>query len=136
MTSAGAQRRFRVLWRLRAASPAALGFAVAVVAAATITRFALGLIDGRIPAFVTYYPAVLLATLVGGVSAGALALALGGLAAWWASTPPFFTLVPVASADLMGLVLYALSCAIIIALAAAYRRAIENLEERDAFAAD
>jgi PAS domain S-box-containing protein len=44
--------------------------------------------------------------------------------------------VPLASADLRGLVLYALTCAIIIALAAAYRRAIDNFQERDAFAAD
>jgi PAS domain S-box-containing protein len=131
MTSVGGQRRFR--WHLPSGSPAALGLAVGAVAAATIVRVVVGLIDGGFPPFASYYPAVLLATLVGGVWAGALALALGGIAAWWA---PVFALMPLAAADRMGLILYALSCAIIIALAAAYRRVIENLEERDAFAAD
>jgi PAS domain S-box-containing protein len=133
MTSAGAQRRFSALWRLRSGSPAALGLAVGAVAAATIVRVAVALIDGGFPPFVTYYPAVLLATLVGGVSAGALALVLGAIITWWA---PLFAPMPLASADRTALILYSLSCAIIIVLAAAYRRAVENLEERDAFAAD
>src|SRR5882724_9359967 len=78
--------RFRQLRRKPIAAHAA---AVAVVAIATALRW---LIDpqlvGGLP-FITYYPAIIIATLVAGFWPGVLSLVLSSSAAWYFFLQPF-----------------------------------------------
>jgi hypothetical protein len=66
--------RAHLIWRygLRPGSPAAFSFALGCVVVATLLRYAIGfiLIDPSSNFFATYYPAILVATLVGGAWAG------------------------------------------------------------------
>jgi PAS domain S-box-containing protein len=57
------------------------GIAVALVAAATLTAWAMGDSIFKVP-FITFFPAIVLATLIGGLWPGVLATALSALAAW------------------------------------------------------
>ena len=66
------------------------GITIAGVALATLTRWAIGAyVLDRIP-FTTYYPAILIAALIGGLWQGVLATILSGLAAWFFFMPPRF----------------------------------------------
>jgi len=69
---------------------AAYGIALAAVGVATIIRWAIGdYVPGRIP-FTLYFPAIVLATLLGGLWPGVLATILSGLAAWFVFIPAGF----------------------------------------------
>ena len=57
---------------------------------ATLIRWAIGgLVEDRIP-FTTYYPAILVATLLGGFWRGTLASTLSAAVAWWLFMSPAF----------------------------------------------
>jgi hypothetical protein len=63
-------------------SLAAYGSAALCVVIATLVRFGIGALVGtQLTPFGTYYPAVLVATLIGGISSGLLALLLAAIAA-------------------------------------------------------
>ena len=66
------------------------GSLVGGVLIATLIRWAIGgLVHDRIP-FTTYYPAILVATLLGGFWRGTLASALSAVVAWWLFMSPSF----------------------------------------------
>jgi two-component sensor histidine kinase len=113
-------------------SPAAYLAAVACVGVATLLRFALGLLSDDILPLATYFPAVLLAALLGGVSSGALALILGGSIGWWAFMPKHHIFVVPTLSDVISLTLYAGSAGIIICIAEGYRRAMRHVREEEA----
>ena len=106
--------------------------AVACVAVASLVRFALGLMVDGLPPLATYYPAVLVASLLGGASCGALALILGGIVAWWAFMPPYFTIVVPTLSHVIGLALYFASAGVIICVAEGYRRVMRHVREEEA----
>jgi two-component system, sensor histidine kinase PdtaS len=126
-SSTSRERRFRLQSTL-----AAFGFAIASVAVATALRLALGLFTADLVAFALYYPAVLIASLVSGRAAGALALVLGGLMSWWAFMPPYFTVIPPALGQALNLGVYVLASALIVVTAGRYRQLVEALETREA----
>jgi PAS domain S-box-containing protein len=75
--------------RWRSSPVRAYGTAVAAVALATVVRW---LVDPQLLVglpFITYYPAIIVATLVGGLWPGLLSLALCAAAAWYWFLPPF-----------------------------------------------
>ena len=74
--------------RLRRYPIAAYGIAVGVVALVTALRlgFDTELLSG-LP-FITYYPAIIVATLIGGFGPGFLAIILSALSAWFLFLPP------------------------------------------------
>jgi K+-sensing histidine kinase KdpD len=80
-----------------AGSAEAYAFAIVCVAVAAVVRWVVGFwFEGIVP-FATFFPAVLLAALVGGIGPGILAAIAGGLIGWWAFLPPpmvFFPLKP------------------------------------------
>ena len=137
---ASAPARTRPLQRLREGllcggvrpnSVAAHGFAVLCVGVATAARLALGeLVTDGAP-FATYFPAALLATLVGGAAAGTLALVLGGVVAWWAFLPPQHAFA-LTSTGAASLALYVLTGALIVWAAASYRRGYLGLRAEEA----
>jgi hypothetical protein len=74
--------------RVKPGSSQAYGLAVLCVAIAAFVRALLGLVDDNILTFATFYPAVMVAALLGGIQVGILATALGGIVGWWAFMPP------------------------------------------------
>jgi K+-sensing histidine kinase KdpD len=80
-----------------AGSAEAYAFATLCIAVAAVVRWIVGLwFEGIVP-FATFFPAVLLAALIGGIGPGLFAAIAGGTIGWWAFTAPpmvFFPLKP------------------------------------------
>ena len=110
-----------------------LAVALACVAGATLVRWmaeATG-VHG-LAVFATYFPAVLLAMLFGGLRAGISAAVLGGIAAYGLfMAAPDLSRAP-SLADAANLALYAVSCACMIVVVERYRRDVRRLAEEDA----
>jgi PAS domain S-box-containing protein len=64
------------------------GLAVLLVAAATVLRWVLEYEFGPFPTFITFYPALILAALIGGLGPGLVATGLGAFAATYFFRPP------------------------------------------------
>jgi two-component sensor histidine kinase len=120
------------LWRrgIVPGSPAAYLLAVGCVALASLVRFALGFMVDDVVPLATYYPAVLVASLLGGASSGALALILGGVVGWWAFMP--HTIVVPTLSHTISLALYFGSAGLIVCVAEGYRRAMRSVREEEA----
>src|SRR5665647_2879011 len=99
---------------LRSGSPAAFAFAILCVAAATVLRIAVELVTAEATPFATFYPAILLAALIGGICAGAFATVLSGFVAWWAFVPPRFQWNALSTENIVSLCLFAIAAALII----------------------
>lgn len=108
-------------------SPAAYLLAVACVAVATLARVALGLIANDIIPLATYYPAVLVASLLGGAASGVFTLILGGIVAWWAFMPPHYASL----SHTISFALYFGSAGVIICVAEGYRRAMRRVRDEE-----
>lgn len=104
---------------LRATPARAYGVALLVVAVATIGRY---LIDPQLLQglpFITYYPAVLIAALLGGLGPGIMALLLSSLGAVYLFLPPFgsFELEPRGVISVLFFLAFSgLNIAIVVAL--------------------
>src|ERR1700733_853461 len=107
--------KFRRLlrWGLRPGSPGAILFAIFCVAAALGVRLLFSFVKPDLVIFATYYPAVLLATLIGGLSAGGTGLTLGGLVVWLWFEPSLPLVSQSVAEQVIGLFLYGLSSSFI-----------------------
>ena len=74
-------RAFKTIRELRNNVIASYGVPLVAVALASFARAAIN--DGTFGPFTTYYPAIIISTLVGGLGPGILTLALSSLAAWY-----------------------------------------------------
>jgi two-component sensor histidine kinase len=117
---------------LRPRSAAALLFAVACVAIATVVRIGLGLISPDSAVFAPYYSATLVAALVGGAEAGVFAAALGTVAAYSLFVPPEWDLASFRLEQLVSLALYAASSVVIVWAAKSYRALLQRLRSEQA----
>jgi two-component sensor histidine kinase len=118
-------------WGLRPGSLAAVAFAICCVTVALGVRVVFWLFRPDLVIFATYYPAVLLATLIGGWWAGIVAQVLGGIVAWLFFDP---TLAPPSGAlgeQIADFGLYALSSGLIIWASEHYRRVLRRLDEEE-----
>lgn len=118
---------------LPANSAAAYAVAVGLVVVATLMRFgfeSLG-IPGLAP-FATYYPAVVLSVILGGLGPGVAAAVLGGGFAQWAFLDPAFSTTYPDRSHLANLALYALAATLTIWILQRYRRAIRSFIREDA----
>ena len=93
------------------------------------------MVDDILP-LATLFPAVLVASLLGGVSSGVFAVILGSIVGWWAFMPPHTIVVPTLS-HTINLALYFGSAGLIVWIAEGYRRAeakrrllVEELQHR------
>jgi PAS domain S-box-containing protein len=77
------------LLRLRNYPPTAYGLAVLMVALAILVRGIIGSYAG-VQVFTTFYPAIIVAALVGGLWPGIFATLLSTIAAWYLVIPHFF----------------------------------------------
>lgn len=124
--------RWGAIWvrGLSARSPQAFAFAVVCVAAATALHAAIGLIRPGSVIFDPYYAATLVAALVGGSEAGALAMVLGGVIAYWMFAPAEWKFT-VLALDLVNWALYGTSSVVILWAAASYRGLVQRLREEE-----
>jgi two-component sensor histidine kinase len=122
---------FRAL--VPAGSVPAYAFAIFCVAVAGIVRWSLGIwFEGVIP-FVTFFPAVLLAALVGGMGPGILAAVLGGTIGWWTFLPPLMAFLPLTPGALTSVIAYFITSLIIVLAADHYRGLTKRLEDEEKF---
>lgn len=92
--------------QIRPGSAEAYAAAVLFVALGSVARWAIGLVDPESALYSTYYPAVILATIVGGTGTGAFAAIVGGIIGWWAFTPPHFVFLPLRFGQGISLICY------------------------------
>jgi two-component sensor histidine kinase len=116
-----------------AGSAEAYAFATLCVAVAATVRWAAGLwFEGIVP-FATFFPAVLLAGLVGGIGPGILAAITGGTIGWWAFMPPSMVFFPLKPGQIISLIAYLITSLIIVWAAEHYRRLTKRLEDEQKF---
>ncbi|MEZ0169437.1 sensor histidine kinase [Microvirga sp. TS319] len=110
-------------------SPLAMGIAVGCVAAATGVRLALSAVIGPTAPFITMFPAVLMATVVGGLGPGLLAIALSIAVAWFFFFPPGLGFGSFSAPDVTSVLFFTLGALLMVLVATAMRRAVRRLEE-------
>src|SRR5262245_38284273 len=116
-----------------AGSVEAYAFATLCVAAAAGVRWTAGLwFEGIVP-FATFFPAVLLAALVGGIRPGILAAIAGGTIGWWAFMAPPMAFFPLKPGQIISLIAYLITSLIIVWAAEHYRRLTKRLEDEQKF---
>jgi two-component sensor histidine kinase len=79
----------------------------------------------------TFYPAILLAALVGGARAGIFATILAGVTAWWAFMAPHYAFSPLTSGQLISLAIYSVASLLIVWMADHYRALTRQLEDEE-----
>lgn len=123
---------WRRLFLQRAELGPALSVALCVVcvALAALARFLLGLLGPTLP-FATFFPAVLVSALFGGLSAGLLSIVLSILTVWWAFTGAPFSFPPVDAVQGANFVLFALSSLLVVALALIHRQLLYDVETKE-----
>jgi two-component sensor histidine kinase len=116
-----------------AGSAKAYVFATLCVAAAAVVRWVAGFwFEGIVP-FATFFPAVLLAALIGGIGPGILATIAGGTIGWWAYMTPPMVFFPLKPAQIVSLIAYVITCLILVWAAEHYRRLTKRLEDEQKF---
>jgi two-component sensor histidine kinase len=116
-----------------AGSARAYAFATLCVAVAAVVRWVAGLwFEGIVP-FATFFPAVLLAALIGGIGPGILAAIAGGLIGWWVFLPPSMVFFPLKPEQIVSLIAYLITCLILVWAAEHYRRLTKRLEDEQKF---
>jgi K+-sensing histidine kinase KdpD len=112
-----------VILRVRPWSPSAFVAAVlAIVLAASIQE--LFAIMGAKLYFASFFPAILVASLLAGAPAGIFATLLTIPIVWWAFMPPYFEFVPPSPEDCHRMVMFVLGSALVVSFANLYREAL------------
>ena len=105
--------------------------ALACVAIATLIRFAFGWLGGEILPLVSYYPAILLAALMGGTGAGLFAMVLSLVVVWSEFPAPLLSFGPLARDDSVGLSLYVFASLLTVWLAENHRHRVHGGHARE-----
>lgn len=111
----------------------AFAFALLCVAAATGLRLLIDFIAPNAVPFALYFPAVLVATLVGGTAAGIFSMLLSTAVSWWIFMPPRFEWTVLSKDHLVSVALFILAAAVIVWIAALYRIALRRLDEEESY---
>lgn len=99
------------------------GMAITLVLAATAVRLAFLTALGTHVAFITFYPAVMLAALYGGLRAGMLAMVLSAILADYFWIEPTWSLSGTSPVDWLSMAVFILSCTMISWITEAMRHA-------------
>jgi K+-sensing histidine kinase KdpD len=112
-----------VILRVRPWSPSAfLAALLMIVLAATIQE--MFTVFGAKLYFASFFPAILVASLLAGAPAGIFATLLTIPIVWWAFMPPYFEFQPLTSDDYHRFAMFALGSALVISFANLYREAL------------
>jgi hypothetical protein len=113
-------------------SAQAYGLATLGVIISVLAHFGLGPFAPDGPSFTTFYPAVLLATLIGGGSVGVFATLLSGVSAW-AFMVPYFAFLSRNSEQVVSESAFLFACAVIVWAAEHYRKLTNRLKDEETF---
>ncbi len=113
-------------------SPAAFAAAFLCVAAAVGLRLLIDFIDPNVIPFAPFFLAVLLATLVGGVSAGVFSTLLSAAASWWIFVPPRYDW-SLGKGHFIAVAMFMLVAALTVWIAAQYRGVVRRLDEEESY---
>jgi len=113
--------------------PQAYAFALFCAAIAGFARWTIGLFVDDVVPFATFFPAVLLAALIGGIGPGAFAVLLGGVIGWWAFLDPPMAWLPLTRGQQISLIAYLVTSLIIVWAANHYRSLTKRLEDEEKF---
>lgn len=106
--------------------------AIGLVAAATSVRLALDLVIDQTLSFATFYPAVLLAALWGGVGPGILAAVLSALIGWYAFMVPRWTFKMTSFDTYISVLLFFATGMLLVWIASRYRQTLQKLQDEEA----
>jgi PAS domain S-box-containing protein len=112
------------LLRVRQYPLAAYGSALLMVGLAVLVRGAVGQYTG-VQVFTTFYPAIIVAALVGGLWPGILATLLSAVAAWYLVIPQFFTRP--GQREFVEFLLFVLISGVDVAIAVLLSKLVERL---------
>ena len=106
--------------------------AIGLVALATLARWAMGDYGGGEIPFITFFPAIIIATLIGGLWPGVCAIILSVLSAWYLFIPPAFSF-ELGSRELVQLLWFILFCGINLAIVVAVNALVDRVmaQEQD-----
>ncbi len=113
-----------------------LGFApsillcVVCVIAAALARKLLGVLGPTLP-FATFFPAVLIVSLFGGLFAGLLSIVLSIFTVWWVFAEPAFSFAMPDRVHLANFILFGLSGLLVIVLALVHRQLLFAVEAKE-----
>jgi PAS domain S-box-containing protein len=109
------QRIVERIERIRQHPDDAYGVAIGLVALAAFARLALGDYVGTQLPFITFFPAIIIAALLGGLWPGVCATILSALAAWYLFLPPAYSW-GLEHRELVQLLLFLFFCAVNLAV--------------------
>ncbi len=118
---------------IAAGSAEAYAFATLCVVVAALVRWAISLFVADVVPFATFFPAVLLAALVGGIGPGAFAAIVGGIIGWFAFVGQPMTFFPLTPGELVSVIAYLITSLVIVWLADHYRKLTKRLEDEEKF---
>lgn len=127
--------RYRVNWHALISPGSAYAYLVAAVLVfiAALVRWGLGFLGGEILTFETFFPAVLLATVIGGGGAGIFAAVLSGIVGYWAFTPPYFAFFPATTESVISTLAFLLASLLVVWAGEHYRRLTKRLRDEETF---
>jgi K+-sensing histidine kinase KdpD len=108
---------------LRVRPVSAFVAALLVIALAAALQEVL-VLSGSTQYFATFFPAILIASLLGGALAGAFSAALTIPIVWWAFMPPYFEFNPLSAADYDQIAVFLLCSSLLICFSQLYREAL------------
>lgn len=103
--------------------------ALLAVALATTMQEILASFGARL-CFAGFFPAILVASLLGGAPAGIFAALVTIPIVWWAFMPPYFEFNPLTPADYDSFATFLLTSSLLIAFSQLYREALTLLRNR------
>ncbi len=116
---------------IRLGSLRAYAFAGLCVGIAALARWGLNSLGEDVFPLPTFYPAILLAALVGGAGAGIFAATVAGVIAWWAFMSPNYAFLPLNSGQVISLAIYLIASLLIVWVADHYRALMRQLEDEE-----
>lgn len=119
----------KLYWRQDLGVAQAILLAAFCVGAATVLRLALSAVGATLP-FATYFPAVLIAALLGGRRSGFLAIPLSIFAAWSAIYDPSFSFARLDRVHVADFVVFSMAAGVVVLLAVIHRAAVFEVEDK------
>jgi PAS domain S-box-containing protein len=106
-----------------------MGTAVGCVVVATVLRLALTPVIGHAVPFITMFPAVLLAAVIGGFWPGLLSIGLSIAATWYFLLSMSLGFTPLSAADVTSILFFMVGALLMVLSATSMRRALDKLKE-------
>jgi two-component sensor histidine kinase len=108
-------------------------FAICCVVVSALAHLALARLSDDVAPFVTFYPAPLVAALIGGLGPGVLATVLAALTVWWAFLLPQFSFYMSREGDILSLITYCAGSMLIVWAGDYFRSLSKRLEDEENF---